>query len=668
MSRQTTLHILRAAIEHFWTTLLIVMVATLSVTGQTPAVEGRERGSGEALSGRDEVSIRHFREIAERLREGGTIPVIVRLRDEGHRAEVEQLLGQMTGDDAASVKRFKYIPYVALRIDRGGLEQLRGSSLVSDIQEDNAVHPGIATRRRVVTGDQSRLVGDEGAGRTLVLIGGALDRTHPELAGRLVAEGCYSTPDASRGIVSLCAGEERTDCAMSGAACATETGRAVLAVGRESLAARASLISLQIFSRIERGEGCPDGGAGCLVAFDSDVIRALERVHELRQERLIGAVSLNLSNLRLVENCDETRSAMKEALALLSRRGITTVIAEEEGGQARSCVGGVISPSQIPGFGGEASELAGLLVAGRETLAGALPGSRLGEELRRLASLPDSQNDQSDVKRDGEQLQAGSTGETALATAIPAVPTELLGTALSTSQIQLTWRDNSTNEGGFLIRRKRLNDSAWVAIATVIQNTTRYTDVGLFPGTTYLYSVSAINLEGESLRSNETMVELPIYNFRLYGTNGVPVNSSLHLNNYEYYRVSIPYGATQFLVQTIGSGDSDLYVRYGSVPGLFKFDCRSRLDTSSDRCVFSYPQAGDWYIMIYSNSRSVVNYTLEATYLTGIENNRPVGPTNLFATATSATQINLSWEDNSTNEVGFNIRRRVGLNGTPIDI
>ncbi|NDD65711.1 MAG: hypothetical protein EBZ36_17315, partial [Acidobacteria bacterium] len=155
--------------------------------------------------------------------------------------------------------------------------------------------------------------------------------------------------------------------------------------------------------------------------------------------------------------------------------------------------------------------------------------------------------------------------------------------------------------------------------------------------------------------------------FLLY-PNGIPVNSSLHANRYDYYRLSVPFGATQLLIQTYGSGNSDLYVRYGSLPGLYKFDCRSTLNTSSDRCVFSYPQAGDWFIMVYGNSNSVVSYTLDATYLTGVENNRPEAPTNLLATATSFSQISLSWEDNSSNEVGFSIRRRIGLNGTPVQI
>ena len=37
----------------------------------------------------------------------------------------------------------------------------------------------------------------------------------------------------------------------------------------------------------------------------------------------------------------------------------------------------------------------------------------------------------------------------------------------------------------------------------------------------------------------------------------------------------------------------------------------------------------------------------------------PLAPTNLVGNATSTTEINLSWTDNSTNETGFKIERKI---------
>src|SRR5262249_54565202 len=44
--------------------------------------------------------------------------------------------------------------------------------------------------------------------------------------------------------------------------------------------------------------------------------------------------------------------------------------------------------------------------------------------------------------------------------------------------------------------------------------------------------------------------------------------------------------------------------------------------------------------------------------------NPPAAPSNLSASISSNTQINLSWSDNSSDESGFKIERKTGINGT----
>lgn len=669
--------------------MLAVLTLPISgpVSGQRvsdPVIAGSGPGreTEEVTRLREGSASRRFDEVSARLRERGTLAVIVRLRmgngtESVDRAQ-EALIAAMSGYDPTSIKRFRHIPYLRMRVDPGGMERLRRLSLVEDIQEDHAVHPNLVARNRVIKAAAGRPGSGGATGLAVALVGAGVDRNHPELAGRLAAEGCFSTSDSVQGVSPLCAGDDRTYCTMTGAACEAETGRALLAAGNESLADRASIIPIQVLSRIERGEECPGGIVGCLVSYDSDVILGLERVLDLSRNRRIAAISLNVSNARLTDNFDPDGSALGEIIQQLKSSGIPTIASAESGGEGSLAPAGAVNPSQVAGFRGEAAELAGLFAvirgvapwAGTDDLL-AIIGAAGGLDFTRfnaiLASLDGSNR--------GSRVDAGPLttptadpfGQVEIVSNRPAAPTELLGTALSTSQIELNWKDNSNGSGGFAIRRKKLGESDWTVINVAAPRTTTYRDTGLFPGTTYLYTVNAVNSVGESPGSNETKVELPIYNFLLY-PNGIPVNSSLHANRYDYYRLSVPFGATQLLIQTYGSGNSDLYVRYGSLPGLYKFDCRSTLNTSSDRCVFSYPQAGDWFIMVYGNSNSVVSYTLNATYLTGVENNRPEAPTNLLATATSFSQISLSWEDNSSNEVGFSIRRRIGLNGTPVQI
>ena len=83
----------------------------------------------------------------------------------------------------------------------------------------------------------------------------------------------------------------------------------------------------------------------------------------------------------------------------------------------------------------------------------------------------------------------------------PAAPSNLIPTAVSSSQINLAWADNSNDETGFVIERA-VGGGAWGPLATVGANVTGYANTGLSPGTPYQYRVKAINGAGESGYSN----------------------------------------------------------------------------------------------------------------------------------------------------------------------
>jgi len=77
-------------------------------------------------------------------------------------------------------------------------------------------------------------------------------------------------------------------------------------------------------------------------------------------------------------------------------------------------------------------------------------------------------------------------------------------TAISSSQIDLSWTDNSDNEDGFKIERKKEGFVDWDEIEIVANDVTTYNDTtGLDDGTTYYYRVRAYNTAGNSNYSNE---------------------------------------------------------------------------------------------------------------------------------------------------------------------
>lgn len=79
----------------------------------------------------------------------------------------------------------------------------------------------------------------------------------------------------------------------------------------------------------------------------------------------------------------------------------------------------------------------------------------------------------------------------------PAAPTGLTATAVSSSQIDLTWVDNATDEDGFAIERSP-DGSNFTVLGSVAANATAYSDTGLQSATTYYYRVAAFNGNGNS--------------------------------------------------------------------------------------------------------------------------------------------------------------------------
>ncbi|MCX6544633.1 MAG: fibronectin type III domain-containing protein [Acidobacteria bacterium] len=82
-------------------------------------------------------------------------------------------------------------------------------------------------------------------------------------------------------------------------------------------------------------------------------------------------------------------------------------------------------------------------------------------------------------------------------------PTGLGATAVSSSQINLAWTDNSTNEVGFKIERcMGAGCTNFAQIATVGAGVAAYGDIGLAASTSYTYRVRAYNSDGDSAYSN----------------------------------------------------------------------------------------------------------------------------------------------------------------------
>src|SRR5581483_3663494 len=85
---------------------------------------------------------------------------------------------------------------------------------------------------------------------------------------------------------------------------------------------------------------------------------------------------------------------------------------------------------------------------------------------------------------------------------LPAAPSSLAALA-SNNSVFLAWTDDSTDETGFGVERKRGASGSYGQIATTGQGVAAYVDSSVTAGTTYYYRTRAFNSAGNSSYSNE---------------------------------------------------------------------------------------------------------------------------------------------------------------------
>jgi len=223
----------------------------------------------------------------------------------------------------------------------------------------------------------------------------------------------------------------------------------------------------------------------------------------------------------------------------------------------------------------------------------------------------------------------------------PAAPTTLAATAVSSTQINLTWVDASTNETGFQIERSLTTGTGFTLVTTTAANAVSFSNAGLTAGTKYFYRIRAINAGGNSAYTAEanatTVVAPPAAPTTLAATaasstqiNLTWVDASTNETGFQIER-SLTAG-TGFTLVTNMPANSVSFSNTGLTAGTKYF-----------------------YRIRAINAGGNSAYTAEANATTTVA--PPAAPTTLAATAASSTQINLTWVDASTNETGFQIER-----------
>ncbi len=248
----------------------------------------------------------------------------------------------------------------------------------------------------------------------------------------------------------------------------------------------------------------------------------------------------------------------------------------------------------------------------------------------------------------------------AMALVVPNAPSGLTLTAESSTEIGLSWTDNSDNEQGFIIQRA--NDNAgspgtWNTLTNVGANVTTYSDTGLSPSTKYHYRVSAYNAKGGSGNSpsaSTTTLDAP----------AVTPNAPLTLD-------ATAESSSSILITWTDNSDNEQGFRIeranddAGSPGTW-----STL-TNVGAGVATYTDTGLTAETTYHYRVCAYNSIGDSDFATSYATTQaepvviPDAPSGIAATAISSTSIQVTWTDNSVNEQGFRIEKASDNAGSP---
>lgn len=232
--------------------------------------------------------------------------------------------------------------------------------------------------------------------------------------------------------------------------------------------------------------------------------------------------------------------------------------------------------------------------------------------------------------------------------AAPVAPSALTAVVKSSSSIELSWTDNTTNETGFVLQRSLTTEDNYTNIATLDPNTMGYVDSGLAASSKYYYRIKAVTATGESsytLSTNATTLPLPPA--APLGLTAEALSSSRIIIKW-----STSLTATQYIIERSVS-ENGTYAVVGGSPLYNSTEQKYNLTDISLSSNTRY-----YYRVAAKNAGGTSAYSdvvSAQTLVTSI-----VAPGNLAYTQPSPMSIRLTWVDNSSDEDGFELERAVG--------
>ena len=237
---------------------------------------------------------------------------------------------------------------------------------------------------------------------------------------------------------------------------------------------------------------------------------------------------------------------------------------------------------------------------------------------------------------------ASAFSSVANGTTLPIPPAPLAGSglaahAVSTSQVDLTWTDNASNESGYIVQRAT-GSGTFKQIAALGADATTFSDTTAIANKTFKYRVRAFNDGGNSAYSNTGSATTPVV-IAPSALIGTVVSSA---------KVDLTWtdnGSTElgFRIERYSGNSWKQIAEVGPDVTTFS-DTTVAANKSYKYRVHAFDAGGN----------SVVTNTVS------LKTPVVIAPSTLAGAPNGATEVDVAWLDNGSDEAGFRIERATG--------
>ncbi|TBR11884.1 MAG: hypothetical protein EPO62_01095 [Candidatus Nitrosotenuis sp.] len=254
--------------------------------------------------------------------------------------------------------------------------------------------------------------------------------------------------------------------------------------------------------------------------------------------------------------------------------------------------------------------------------------------------------------------EVSATPTTASAAVAPGAPTGIIATPVSATQVNLSWTAPSNGGSaitGYKIEYKSGTGAYSVLVANTASSSTAYSSTGLTTGTAYTYKISAINSVGTGVASAEASATPTTTSQPSAAT--APGSTSLTATPMSATQVNLSWTAPSNGGSAITGYKIEVKKGTGSFETLVA-------NTASASTIYSHTglTVGTTYYYRVSAINAIGTGPAGDAYATPKETTTPT----LTATATSPTQISLSWTAPSQTYQqrinGYKVEEKIGSN------